>query len=118
MGMGKGDWSRIWVGLAGGMAAAAALGFACTPAAVTHRDRRTGQRVNAAPGLEVLVFPPDPASTRAPEGYAIVQDRQEVELGSGVTRLTTQGVPKRLLESTVTFRSFTDPDGTRVRSQR
>src|SRR5688572_15892794 len=113
--MRMGDWKRA---LAGGLAGAMVAAIACGPGAGTRRKDDGAPRVKPTPGLEVLVFPPDPASSRAPEGYAIVQDRREVELVSGVTRITTEGVPRRLIDSTVTLRSFTDPDGTRVRSQR
>jgi hypothetical protein len=111
----RGEGKRAVAGVIVGAVAAA---VACGPGAGGVRDRKGVPQVKATPGLEILVFPPDPASVRAPEGYAIIQDRREVDLTAGVTRFTTEGVPRRLIDSTVTLRSFSDPDGTKVRSQR
>lgn len=90
-----------------------ALAAACTGGRDASRPVRPS--ANLGLGVELVVFDADPEK---PRGLAVVQDRRKLELPAGIGEVRIEGVPALVVESSVSLRSFTDPEGLRVRSQR
>jgi hypothetical protein len=84
--------------------------------AACHHTHASHARSTAhpTPGLELAIFPAPPGQS---SGRGLVTERRELTLSAGDSTVTWSGVPSTVDGSTVTFRSFTDPTGTIVRSQ-
>jgi hypothetical protein len=68
-----------------------------------------------APGMELAIFA---IPHGGPEtAYGLVTERRELQLQGGENVVRFDGVPRTIDGASVTFRSFTDPDGAVVRSQ-
>ena len=74
--------------------------------------------IEGEPGLEVAVYTAGTTESEArARGFAMVVDRRRVELPQGVGEVTLGGIPGTIDPGSVWFRSFTDPDGTKVLEQ-
>jgi hypothetical protein len=74
--------------------------------------------VEVEPGVEVAIYSAGTTEADArSQGFAMVVDRRRIELPHGVGEIAFQGVPETIDPGTVWFRSFTDPQGTKVLEQ-
>lgn len=104
---------RIGPAIAAAIAAAMAVGCGGS-------DRPTGglSSTDGEPGLEVAVYTAGTTESEArARGFAMIIDRRRIELPQGVGEVTLGGVPGTIDPGSVWFRSFTDPDGTKVLEQ-
>lgn len=93
--------------------ALAAAALACGPRAARPGGGAAGS--SPAPGVEVVIVSPPDGS--AEPSYGLVTERRAIELAAGESILAWDGAARGVDSASVTFRSFTDPDGTAVLAQ-